>query len=124
VRGHQNLWKPSAAHLWKADSSYAETTQPSICPGPNEPTGRRRSVECAQHRLRVPADDRQVPVIGANVAVQFGGRALYARIMAHAAANGRQVTKDYRNFYGLRLAEQPRVEPNEQRVVDSWMDSR
>jgi hypothetical protein len=34
-----------------------------------------------------------------------------------------QVTKDYRNFYGLRLAEQPRVEPYQQRVVDSWMDS-
>jgi putative DNA primase/helicase len=36
----------------------------------------------------------------------LGRRALYERIMAYAAANGHQVTKDHRNFYGLRLAEQ------------------
>ena len=41
----------------------------------------------------------------------LGRRALYERIVAYAAANGHQVTKDHRNFYGLHLAEQPRVEP-------------
>ena len=41
----------------------------------------------------------------------LGGRALYGRIVAYAAANGHQVTKDYRTFYGLDLADQPRGEP-------------
>jgi hypothetical protein len=50
----------------------------------------------------------------------LGRRALNERIVAYAAANGHQVTKDYRNFYGLDLAEQPRVEHYQQRVVDSW----
>ena len=31
----------------------------------------------------------------------LGGRALYGRIAAHAAANGHQVTKDYRTFYAF-----------------------
>ena len=53
----------------------------------------------------------------------LGGRALYERIVAHRTATGHLVTKDHRNFYGLHLAEQPRVEPYQQRVVDSWKDS-